>query len=313
MNKIFVITDGEMLLHKPKYFHVERPDRLQSLLNLFKDDAELKNEITLISPEKASEENILLVHSQKHIDHIRESILNDKDVLDEGDTYACASSIDAALLAAGSTIKAVDEIFQNKRGRIFCAVRPPGHHAESNRVMGFCLFNNVAVAAAYAIKKYSLQRVAIVDWDVHHGNGTQEIFYHRSDVLFISLHQHPLYPGSGMYNETGKGEGENFTMNFPLPAISGIEEYENIFRNEILPALQNYKPQLLLISAGFDAHKNDPIANMNLDENDFGKLTSILSKLCKTNSTPIISVLEGGYDLPALRNSVKQHLIALMS
>lgn len=313
MNKIFVVTDEAMLLHKPKYFHVERPERLQSILDLLKSDVDLRDRVEFIQPKKASEENILLVHTKKHYDYVVSSIANGKDVLDEGDTYACDDSLTSALFSAGCVLSAVDEIFSNKKEKIFCAVRPPGHHAESNRVMGFCLFNNIAIGAAYAIKKYALQKVAIIDWDVHHGNGTQEIFYKRADVLFISLHQHPLYPGTGMYNETGKGDGENFTMNFPLPAMTGIDEYEKIFHNEIIPALQEYQPQLVMISAGFDAHKNDPISNMDLSENDFGRLTKILAGFCSENSIPIISVLEGGYDLTALRDSVKQHLLSLFN
>lgn len=311
MNKIFIITDEAMLLHKPKYFHVERPERLQTILDLLQSDPQLQERIELIKPTKATEEDILLAHTKEHFDFVVSSIHNDRDVLDEGDTYICFSSLDAALLAVGAVIKAVDEIFENNKDKIFCAVRPPGHHAESNRSMGFCIFNNVAIAAAYAINYYSVKRVVIIDWDVHHGNGTQEIFYDRSDVMFISLHQHPLYPGTGMFEETGKGEGKNYTMNFPLAAMSGIDVYEKYFRDEIIPALEKYEPQLLLISAGFDADKNDPISNMDLCEKDFATLTKIITDFCGKNSIPIVSLLEGGYDLPSLRNSVKQHLISL--
>lgn len=313
MNKIFVVTDEAMLLHKPRYFHVERPERLQSILDLLNEDAELRDRVEFIRPKKAAEENILLVHTKAHYDYVVDSISNGKDVLDEGDTYACDDSLASALFSAGCVVAAVDEIFSNQKEKIFCAVRPPGHHAESNRVMGFCLFNNIAIGAAHAIKKYALKKIAIVDWDVHHGNGTQEIFYKRDDVLFISLHQHPLYPGTGMRDETGNGSGKNFNLNFPLPATIGIDEYEKYFLNEIVPALKQYQPQLAMISAGFDAHKNDPISNMDLDENDFGKLTKILSGFCSENSIPIISVLEGGYDLKALRASVKQHLLSLFN
>lgn len=313
MNKIFVVTDEAMALHKPRYFHVERPERLQSILDLLNSDSELRGRVEFIQPKKAAEENILLVHSKTHYDYVVASVSSGKDVLDEGDTYACDDSLVSALFSAGCVVAAVDEIFSNRKEKIFCAVRPPGHHAESNRVMGFCLFNNIAIGAAYAINKYALNKVAIIDWDVHHGNGTQEIFYKRNDVLFISLHQHPLYPGTGMHDETGKDGGKNFTMNFPLPAMTGFDVYENIFLNEIVPAVTQFQPQLVMISAGFDAHKNDPISNMDLSENDFGRLTKIIAGFCSENSIPIISVLEGGYDLTALRDSVKQHLLSLFN
>jgi acetoin utilization deacetylase AcuC-like enzyme len=196
----------------------------------------------------------------------------------------------------------------------FCAGRPPGHHAETARVMGFCLFNNIAIGARYVQAKYGIERIAIVDWDVHHGNGTQEIFYDDPSVLYISLHQFPLWPGTGAVTETGSGKGEGFTLNCPMTPGSGEKEYLEAFRNRILPALHKFRPQLLMISAGFDAHKDDPLANIQLTEDSFATMTSMLMEISsKYCGGKIISVLEGGYDLRALARSVEAHLTTLIN
>jgi acetoin utilization deacetylase AcuC-like enzyme len=212
------------------------------------------------------------------------------------------------MLAAGAVLSGIDAVFLKKFDRAFCSVRPPGHHAECDRPMGFCLFNNVAVGARYAQRKHGLKKIAILDWDVHHGNGTQHIFESDPTVLYISLHQYPFYPGTGGRGEKGIGDGEGFTLNIPLPEGTGETRYFEAFNAEIIPALSKYHPDLLLISAGFDAHKDDPLGGMWLTEDSFGKMTNLVK-----NIAPVVSVLEGGYDLDALARSVEAHLRSLLS
>lgn len=303
----FIYSD-KYLLHAPPFYHSENPERLSAIINSINTNSDLKRRIQFLEPRSASQEEIRLVHTEKHFNYVKNSIQAGKQVLDSGDTYANEHSLDVALLAAGGVLTAVDSVMTEKFSQIFCAVRPPGHHAESNRVMGFCFFNNIAIGAQYAIEKHKLERVAIVDWDVHHGNGTQEIFYNSSEVLFISLHQHPLYPGTGMSSEIGIGEGKGFTMNFPLPPRTDGKIYLSIFNEKILQRLIDFNPQLLMISAGFDAHRDDPLSDMNLVENDYFQMTKLLKRFADEIGIPIVSVLEGGYNLTALGNSVCRHL-----
>jgi acetoin utilization deacetylase AcuC-like enzyme len=227
-------------------------------------------------------------------------------LLDEGDTYAVRRSFDVALLAVGGVLDAVDAVVGGKVKSAFCAVRPPGHHAERDQSMGFCLFNSVAVAARHAQKKHGLSKVAILDWDVHHGNGTQHIFEEDPSVFYISLHRYPFYPGTGAREERGRGEGLGFTLNFPFPAGTDEAHYLKAFTSEIVPALEEYNAQLLIISAGFDAHAEDPLGGMNLADESFAKMTLLVKDLA-----PVVSVLEGGYNLDALARSVQQHIAAL--
>jgi acetoin utilization deacetylase AcuC-like enzyme len=235
-----------------------------------------------------------------------------EQVLDDGDTHVCKYSFDAALLAAGAVIQAVDEVSTGRLTRAFCAVRPPGHHAESTKVMGFCLLNNVAIGARYAQRKHGVGRVAILDWDVHHGNGTQEIFYDDDSVFYISLHQYPYYPGTGAAAERGAGRGEGFTLNCPMGAGSVEKDYLDAFQTQILPALHRFKPELVMISAGFDAHKDDPLASIQLDEESFARMTNLVTEISEQYcGGRIVSVLEGGYNLQALARSVEAHLVAM--
>jgi len=291
--------------------HPERPARLSTLIThlqtcgLWKDLQHL-----IIDP--AGEEWILKAHSPDHLRYVKQSSLAGRTVLDDGDTRSCPESFDAALLAAGAVMAGVDAVLSGLLKNAFCAVRPPGHHAESGRVMGFCLFNNVAVGAMYAAARYSVKRVAVIDWDVHHGNGTQEIFYSDRSVFYISLHQHPFYPGTGAADERGTGDGHEYTLNIPLPAGSGHEEYLEAFRRDVLPALDAYRPELILLSAGFDAHRQDPLAGMELTEESFAEMTRLTMEaadsLCEGR---IVSVLEGGYHLDSLARSVEAHLRVL--
>src|SRR3972149_1433547 len=311
MQDLAIIYDEIYLTHKPPFTHPENPSRIEALLEKLKQKCFFEK-VELIKPYAASEEDILLVHSKEHVNHVKSSIEQNRIMLDE-DTYVVKESWNAALLAVGSLIKAVDLVMNKKFNSVFCLVQPPGHHAESSRSMGFCLFNNVAIGAKYAIQKYQLDRIAIIDWDVHHGNGTQEIFYESPEVYYFSLHQFPFYPGTGTENEKGDGKGKNYNLNFPLPAYAKGETYIKIFNEKIIPELITYKPQLIILSAGFDAHKDDPLANMLLIENDYSEMTKIVKQFASSENIPIISALEGGYNLNALANSVYEHLEVLNS
>jgi acetoin utilization deacetylase AcuC-like enzyme len=312
MDKLAIVYNEKHYLHKPPFQHAETPQRIEAVYDYLKA-VNFLSDMDLYLPEPAGKEDILTVHSEKHYNYILESIKNGKSILDEGDTYAVKDSFNVALLSAGCGLKAIELLMKNDYKNVFCLTRPPGHHAERNYPMGFCFFNNIAITAQTLIDKYKFERIAIIDFDVHHGNGTQNIFYESNKVLFISLHQFPFYPGSGAENEIGKGEGEGFTLNFPLPAGTNGDVYQRIFEGTITERLGIFNPQIILISAGFDAHKDDPLANMNLTEHDFYNITKALKDFSAKNNLPIISILEGGYNLSALPLSVYQHLNALIA
>jgi acetoin utilization deacetylase AcuC-like enzyme len=307
------VYNERFLDHNTGPAHPERPDRLRSIVTHLQK-AGLWNSVQHLIIDPAPEEWITKVHTTDHLRFVRESCLRGITVLDEGDTHVSKESYDVALLAAGGVIAAVDGIAKGQLHNVFCAVRPPGHHAERNRAMGFCLFNNAAVAARYAQGAHGVGRIAIIDWDVHHGNGTQEIFYEDKSVFYVSTHQYPFYPGTGSRSERGAGEGEGTTLNIPMAAGTGEKEYLAAFREEILPALRHYGPELMILSAGFDAHRDDPLANINLSEASFATLTSLVmesaEQICNGR---IVSILEGGYNLTALARSVEAHLRTLMN
>ncbi len=293
--------------------HPERPARLQSLVaHLRTTDLWPLFQFPVI--DRAAEEWILRIHTSGHIRMVREACRDGRLVLDQGDTHVSRDSFDVALLAVGAVLSGLDAVLKGVLRNAFCAVRPPGHHAERDAAMGFCLFNNVAIGARYAQETYHLDRVAIIDWDVHHGNGTQHAFYDDPSVLYISTHQYPFYPGTGARQEVGTGRGTGYTLNIPMAASSGEEEYLTAFTREILPALERYCPELILISAGFDAHRDDPLANIDLTEDSFAKLTSMVTALAAGQcGGRIVSVLEGGYHLEALALSAEAHLRQLMA
>lgn len=306
------VYNERFLEHDTGPGHPECPDRLRSVVGHLQK-VRLWTPVQHLIIDPAPEECLTKVHTADHVRFVRESCLNGMSVLDGGDTHVSRDSYDVALLAAGGVITGVDAIMKGILQNVFCAVRPPGHHAERESVMGFCLFNNAAVAARYAQGSHGVDRIAIIDWDVHHGNGTQHVFYEDKSVFYISTHQYPFYPGTGSRVERGSGEGEGYTLNIPMTAGMGEAEYVAAFRDEILPAVVHYRPELIIISAGFDAHRNDPLAGMNLTEESFAILTSLVAETAGlTCNGRILSILEGGYNLGALARSVESHLRTLI-
>ncbi len=306
--KTLYYSHPDFLLHETGTEHPECAGRLRSI-----EHALATPEFSSLirqSPPLGTEQQIRLIHPQFHIDAILEAIPKQgKHFLDQ-DTVLSPGSKLAAFRAVGAVCDAVDKVLTGKADNAFCAIRPPGHHAEPQQAMGFCLFNNIAIAASYARKHYQLERIAIVDFDVHHGNGTQAAFCNQPDVLYASSHQMPCYPGTGHPSETGVGN----IINVPLAAGDSGVEFRQKYSRIILPALKNFRPDLLLISAGFDAHKDDPLASIMLIEDDFKWITqqlmSIADSCCKGR---IISALEGGYNLKALAASVGVHIKTLMT
>ena len=298
-----IVLDTVFTRHLTPAGHPERPERIASLVEAFEKWDRL-DELNRIPASTAQKEWIEAVHSPEHLAQIRATSGREFSQLD-ADTSTSADSYEVALLAAGSAVGLVQELSQERIKGGFALMRPPGHHAESNRAMGFCLFNNVAVAAQWAIRQGLAQKVAIVDFDVHHGNGTQEIFYSRSDVLYLSTHQYPFYPGTGHFSETGVGPGQGFTANFPIPAGTGDHFYCALFRDLLLPIVRQFAPQLILVSAGYDAHRDDPLAGMNLSTQGFGELVNLLNDAAReVCGGRVVYLLEGGYDLTALCESV---------
>ena len=268
--------------------------------------------LAMLAPRAATEEELSLCHTPEYVQLAKLEIAAGRSYLSTGDTDLSAGSWEAAVHAAGGVLNAVDAVFNGRASNAFCVVRPPGHHATANRGMGFCIFNNVAVAARYAQKRYGAGRVLIVDWDVHHGNGTQEIFYRDPSVFFFSSHQWPLYPGTGRADETGDGPGTGTTMNFPLPAGSGRAEILGAVRKSLTPAMEKFRPEFVLISAGFDSRIGDRLGRFTLTDQDFTDLTSAVMDIAGASAGGrLVSVLEGGYNLTGLASAAAAHVAAL--
>jgi acetoin utilization deacetylase AcuC-like enzyme len=261
-----------------------------------------------LEPRAATADELALCHTREYLAIAHRDVASGRPYLSTGDTDIGPNSWDVATHAAGGVLNAVDAVLTGSARNAFCAVRPPGHHANATRGMGFCLFNNVAIAAHYAQTKYGVGRVLIVDWDVHHGNGTQDIFYADPSVFFFSTHQWPLYPGTGRRDEIGEGAGQGTTMNFPLPAGSGRKEILGAIQNSLIPAMREYKPDFLLISAGFDSREGDLLGRFTLTDQDFADLTAALQEI----QPRLVSVLEGGYNLPGLASAALSHVSALV-
>lgn len=293
--------------------HPESPERLRAILARLEETG-VMSQLVPITPAPATDDWICQVHTTGYMESLKSHAPAEGRVSLDPDTSLSPGSLAAACLAAGGALKAADAIMVGVVDHAFCAVRPPGHHAEANRAMGFCLFNNVAIAARYLQRRHGVHRVLIVDWDVHHGNGTQHSFYRDPTVLFFSTHQFPHYPGTGLATETGEGEGKGLTINVPMAPGQGDEEYQDIFERVLVPAAEAFKPDFVLISAGFDAHKDDPLAGMGLTEDGYATLTDIVAGIATRHSRGrILSCLEGGYHLKALAASVERHLLALLA
>ncbi len=310
MNKTGYIYHPQYLKHDTES-HPENPGRLEAIQRKI-ESSKIYPHLIFPEPRRATDDELAANHNSSHIDHVRNSCRNGTRNLD-GDTVICPDSWDAALLSAGAGLTAVDQIIAGQLDNAFTAVRPPGHHAEKDHAMGFCLFNNVAVAARYAINKHGLNRIFIFDWDVHHGNGTQHSFYSDPSVYYSSTHQYPFYPGTGDDDETGTGDGLGTTLNFPLDPFCGDPAYLDIVENKLIPEIQSYRPDLIIISAGFDAHENDPLAQMRVSADGYGKMTAMILKVAEeVCGGRLLSMLEGGYDHTALAESVHEHVNVLL-
>ena len=302
-----IFTSNSFIKHDTGPGHPECPERIPVILTGLKKIQSQK----LIWKEIGSfdEKYIELTHSKKYLEKINQSFPKEDLVFLDGDTIVSKDSKKAAYDAVGAIINAIDAVMNQEFDNAFCVVRPPGHHAEKEQAMGFCIFNNVAVGATYLLEKYKLDKVAIIDFDVHHGNGTQDIFYNEKKVLYISSHQFPFYPGTGSKDEIGKF---NNILNIPLKAGTVSEEFFNSYK-KVYDKLNEFRPQFILLSAGFDAHKNDPLANVNLESRDYYILTKEIMKIAKKIcSNKIVSILEGGYNLSAIQESAKYHVEALL-
>ena len=306
------VYDDIFMKHEVMVGHPERPERLGAILDML-DETGLRDELTWIAPREASLDDIGRVHEPHYAGFVRQAIEQGEHLLDGGDTCAGPHSYQAALMAAGGVLEAIDAIVRGDIGNVFCAVRPPGHHACAARAMGFCIFNNVAVGARYAQAVHGFKKVLIVDWDVHHGNGTHDIFYDDDTVLYISTHQVPHYPGTGASGQRGQGRGEGFTFNVPIRPGAGDDELRLAFDALIVPTAEDFDPDLVMISAGFDAHGADPLSGLELTTGCFGELTRMVKGIADRHAGGrLVSVLEGGYNLDALTASVEAHLRALM-
>ena len=311
MNKTGYISDPFYLKHKNEP-HPENPGRLNAIQKNI-ESSKYYNNLTLIQPRKATVEDIAKVHGTGYIRSVEDSCRNGVRNLD-ADTVISSDSYQAALLSAGAGLEALDKILEGTVSNAFCAVRPPGHHAEQNKAMGFCLFNNVGVIARYAQDVKNIQKIFIFDWDVHHGNGTQHSFYKDSSIYYSSIHQYPFYPGTGGVDETGTGDGLGSNLNLPMRAYSCDADYINAIEHKLIPVIQKFNPDLIIISAGFDAHENDPLAQINLSTDCYGKMTQKLMEIANdVCNGRILSMLEGGYDYSALADSVQLHVETLSS
>jgi acetoin utilization deacetylase AcuC-like enzyme len=312
MDSLTAIVTSEFSAGHETGAHPENQSRLDAIFSHLHERGSLENR-TLLQCEPLDPVALEQAHSPAMIELVRGLAGHSGGMID-GDTIVTPGSWDAALGAAGAACTAVDLVCSGKHQRAFAMARPPGHHAERERSMGFCLFNSVALAALHAQRAYGLERVAIIDWDVHHGNGTQDIFYTSPDVLFCSIHQWPLFPGSGLENETGSGAGVGTTLNVPLPAGSGDSEYMNALDEVIGPRVRAFRPSLILVSAGFDAHQDDPLAMMAVSEVGFGEMAErVRSWSEELTEGQLVLVLEGGYNRRALSEGVRSVLEGLDS
>lgn len=313
--EVALVMNDLVLGHETGPGHPERPERFEAIRDRLNGEG-LTERMTRVEMRTATDAELRRVHSDKYLHTVEEDIAMGHDVLRTGDTVVSPESEKIARSVAGGILNATDAICEsgNPVKRAFCAVRPPGHHATPEKGMGFCIYSNAALAARHAQEVHGLERVFIFDWDVHHGNGTQDCFYDDGSVFFASVHQHPWYPGTGMANETGAGEGKGTTANFPLPSGSGGEEIvKKALQETLLPHVLEYKPDLIIISAGFDSRDGDPLGGFRLTDEDFAEMTRILMDFAEKHSGGrLLSVLEGGYALDGLARATEAHVRALL-
>ena len=302
--KTGIVKDNRFFLHGRDQTHPESSARLKAVYAMLEEDG-MESRFFAVPPQYSSWDKLEMVHTRSYIDRIAQTKGQLYTALDE-ETDATEDTFDVASLAAGSFCHAIDHVMEGKLDNAFAITRPPGHHAEGDSAAGFCIFNNVAIGARHALEAFHLERILIVDWDVHHGNGTQHCFYDDNRVLFFSLHQSPFYPGTGFAHETGQGKGAGYTINCPLSFGADNGVYIKAFREILVPALRSFKPELILVSAGFDAHQDDPLGDMNLTTSCYAALTRILmneaDQVCHGR---IVLTLEGGYNIYALSASIK--------
>ncbi len=312
--KTGLVYDDVYLKHDTGSRHPESPQRLVAIISRLEKKLK-EGKLLLISPKRLPTvlEWITTIHSPEYVKRVKESCQSQVEYMDSIDTPISKESYDVALMAVNGVLTAIDEVIQGNVKNAFCAIRPPGHHALKDEAMGFCLFNNVAIAARYIQKKYGLSKVLIVDWDVHHGNGTQDAFYDDPTVLYFSVHRSPFYPGTGYEDEKGKGKGLGYTINVNMKVGSGDASYKKVFDDILKPKAIEFNPDFVLISAGFDAHKDDPLGGMNITTDGYAKMTKVVKDIAeKCCNGRLVSVLEGGYSLSGLAESVDSHISTLM-
>jgi acetoin utilization deacetylase AcuC-like enzyme len=307
-----IAADLRVTKHDPGPGHPEQPARYTAIMNRLAATG-LLAQLTPVSARSAEDDELALVHTRDYIALVEREVAQQRPQLSTGDTDITVFSSESARVAAGAVLSAVDAVFSEQVQNVFCLVRPPGHHASAAVGMGFCLFNNVALAARYAQQRHHAQRILIVDWDVHHGNGTQDIFYRDGSVLFFSTHQSPWYPGTGAAAEHGEGDGAGKTINCPFPAGSGPHEILGAFKDILLPAATDFRPDFVLISAGFDSRMGDPLGQFRLNDENFAELTHVMTDFAVLHcARRLVSVLEGGYNLEGLASAAEAHVRALL-
>jgi len=309
--KVGVVRGDIFLKHDTGWGHPESSERLVSIYGML-DQSGLSKELEAIKLRRATKAEICLVHSEDHYAAVANTASMNQSYLD-GDTPTSPDSFEAALFAAGTLVSLTDQVLSGKLNSGFALVRPPGHHAERDQAMGFCLFNNIAIAAAWALKEKSLNKILIADFDVHHGNGTQKAFYNTDQVLYMSSHRYPFYPGTGYFSEAGYGRGEGFNVNVPMPEGMGDNEYDAVYSRILMPVARQYQPELILVSAGFDAYHLDPLGGMGITDQGFARLASIFitlaDELCRGR---LVFVLEGGYSIDGIARCVQETFALLL-
>ena len=306
-----LIYDSAYLKHDTG-LHPENAKRLEAILRVLNDDDSLSKKVARIAPEPARNEDIARCHREDLIYEIESMCKRDESFID-ADTRISPESFAVAQLAAGAALAGVDAVMREEGGHAFALIRPPGHHATISTAMGFCLFNNAAVGARYAQVRYGVERVLIIDWDVHHGNGTQEIFWEDPSVFYFSTHQYPYYPGTGATSERGGGRGEGYTVNIPLPAGTSARHHRQAFAEALREIERKFPPDLIIVSAGFDSRRGDPLGGLMLEDTDFYEMTKEVIGLAEKHAAGrVVGLLEGGYNLDLLGNSVKSHIAALV-